>query len=675
MNFGCHQCGMHLQVDDSLAGTVATCPGCQCLLEIPRSYSVKTFTFYCGTCRAKLRADSDSIGNTVTCPVCSGSLQIPAPDEAVHPGATLPVQQEFEEVYSHQSQASNNHEFALTFDCYQCSASVSGMFRSSVVCSSCGTENRSFDAHSEILPHFRGCLRSSTDLVGVFNTVRVKLASQDIRDEALTGDILLLLTAGRSRPAVNRQTTSYYGEMLAKLARGDRWRRLCQRLALLKRLSRGAGARGRGQIRTSRDGKKKTTPWQSATDYIVRNIVLDLIGKERAPDEYRGLPWCDYVAWSNHNRYQRDSGISSNDSSEWLVTDHLITVSEIASRAEVPENVQNLANKSLIELCSDAEIIKQHFEPRQLEIIRREGDKRDRSPGEHSSVRAVSKKNREDQIVKILPSEFSTMKLPDRLQGRRLTLDKILNRSPLIYQHYQPEKPEIRHRICLPIVIGAESNDWNRRISDPCKPFNRARLLGYEILLNSALWMPFDRIQVDVVWLEMRSGEWRGAEFSLRSFSAIRNRRESYRNTLEANRLLPYFFAKQADGIKPQLRHEVKTINESPNTVFPRLINRHVYRGIYPSFIMESEEERRECLPPSSLKLPPGTRQGSNALMAFSVHDNGETSLHADFFSDLTGAWVANLPLPRVTSHSILVRYLEMVIGPIVGKGNSVPAS
>jgi len=675
MDFGCHNCGMHLQAEESLAGSVINCPGCGCELQIPIPNSSREFRFACPRCNVRMSADRSIAGTAVKCPGCSGELLVPFLDAG---GDAVGPQRPGGEAAPDPARTrgdAGGRELLLTFECYACGSPMTAAFRAMGACQTCGAENQAFDAHDEILPNLRSSLIATGGLVAAFNSIRVKLAGQGLRDAALAGDLLLLLNAGRSRPSVNRQTTLYYGEMLAKLVRGARWRRLCHRLAALKRMSRGAGARSLPGSRAQRRDKRNSTPWESAVDFIERYILIDLIGKERAPDEYQGLPWCDYIAWGNCGRFQREGGQSSRDSSAWLVTDHLLTVAEIASRAEVPENVQNVANKPLVDLCAEAEVVHREFEPRQLEIIRREGDTRDRSPGDHSSVRAVSKKTREDQIPKILPSEFAMLKLRDRRQGRLLTLDKILNRSPLIYQHYQPESPEIRHRICLMVVVGAESRDWSVRSGDAKKPFNRARLLGYEILLNSSLWIPSDRIQADVVWLEFRSGDWRGAEFALESFSGVRTRRESYRNTLEANRLLPFFFAKQADAIKPQMRHEVKPLHECPGTVLQRLVSRHVYRAIYPAFLMETEDERGVCLPSSSLKLPASGRGAANALMAFFDNEDGEASLHADFFPDLTAAWVASLPLSRTNHHSVLVRYLEMVIGPMVKDPRPTAAS
>lgn len=81
MKFFCCHCGLHIECDDSMAGTEASCPGCQGPVAVPARalVAVRPLQFFCTHCGVRIECEPSMAGMETPCPDCQAPLTIPLP--------------------------------------------------------------------------------------------------------------------------------------------------------------------------------------------------------------------------------------------------------------------------------------------------------------------------------------------------------------------------------------------------------------------------------------------------------------------------------------------------------------------------------------------------------------------------------------------------------------------
>ena len=527
------------------------------------------------------------------------------------------------------------------------------------------------DAHTEVLPDWQQVSREDPRLAGLYDRLLERRFNTRVPGKLL-GDILTLLGAGRRSLRIDTRSTEHYGNFLKQVTRGRRWKTLVLRLAMLKR-----------RVRVGRFAREShgggEGAWEASMICAVSQVAhnfFDVPHEEGLAD----LALVGHIADIQMRKWKKTSGreAAGIDPSEVLVDNYVMVLTELAAKARVLQAFEIWANTPLIKKCLEVVWKAENFIPRQLEVVKRDGEIELRSAGEISGVRGITKKIREDQIPKILPSEFALMghKSPDVPDaGLLLTLDKIFNRAPLIEENYNPERPEIRHRICLPIIIHA--TDHEASFAEADQPANRIRVLAFELLTHLALQMPHDRIQADVVWFDYQpeiKGQWDVSLFPLRALTVTASKQLGFTNVLQVSKLLPTFFAKGMGGARTDHPYEVRKLQTSPSSYLHGVVASAAYRGIYPA-VLTVRDQRNICLPPATTQLPrpSGERHPHVMVVQCNWFDPGDgapagtspaTHFEALFAPTLLSAWTSSPPYAVSNPRLIVSNFLEMVIGP-----------
>jgi len=478
----------------------------------------------------------------------------------------------------------------------------------------------------------------------------------------LIGDLLLLLAAANP-VIVEGDTPTHYRYMLSEFLRGSRWQRLRRRLA-----KRAHHAPLEERRKVALKFLASTMAGQLAT--YAGPVVT---GGADAVREELANAYCDGVD-------------RARDKSENIADDYALLMAEFAQRGFNYYFLTTVLHRQLVELCLAIVWTTDEHEARRLEIVHLPGDEDERLPGDLSGVRAVTIKTREDQLREILPVEFAPWSMGKA--GRWATIDKIVNRSPLIFEHFSTTRPMSRHRMLVVLCAAAQRAPQSQAALGAEL---WARLAVFHLLFAVARKVPRDQVQVDVA-LFVRDGEaWDGAFFPLEALPA---RDQAWRNILELDELHPSFFAFHK-GRSVAVRRNVELFSEGPGQRIGRELARGIYRGVIVGAFGRALD-RRAALPSPSLPLPrldsetpvvlfgtaedeqwdPEPEQSEGNLNLWELRARRRAAMYrrADLFRgsvfpDLLSAHMALLPLPRASLSEMAELFLNMVIGPRQKRG------
>lgn len=489
----------------------------------------------------------------------------------------------------------------------------------------------------------------------------IALTQQELREEncppataQLAADLSRLLWGNVHPPGA----VASYEEMLRLLARGRRWRMLVAQFRPLHRRRREAELRQQRERKDAAD-QPQLDPAVVVSRFVVKYLAYRLVhlctasapgpcvvDLQQIGDGFR--------AWQNDNVHAVDA--------------YIMVGSAIVQRAKLTQFLDQWLNRDLILACLAEDWTLENHEPRPLRRILQEGSQEARLAGDLSSVRGVTVKNREDQLKDIIPSEWVLCKYKDAAGDadkdkfvRVMGLKHIWDEHPLILEHHQPMRPEVRQRLLLMMIVGAEQQ---RETHAATGASLRAHRLAYDMLVTAGLEAAphASKLSVDVVWFERRDAQWLGQTFPLLSLKLQSELAENWRNVVEVDRVLPHFFVRWPEGAAAGSRRGQPFLRESPSVHLERAVTRHLYDGVVLAAVMRNQE-RGLCLPPPSALLPRVDKQ-SNAVMLATVSDN-ESELRGDVFHDLLSAGVASLPLKTASDSELIGELVTMLVGPV----------
>jgi hypothetical protein len=357
------------------------------------------------------------------------------------------------------------------------------------------------------------------------------------------------------------------------------------------------------------------------------------------------------------------------DMSSGLVDDFAFVALNLALRAERVKALREWMNEPLVKTCLGVDWDPLQYEPRLLRIITRLGDEDEALPGDYLSVRGVTKKTREDQIPRILPSELGLWIQGE--EGKQFTMDKIINRAPSIYEHFDTRHPENNHRVFLLFIVDVEKEGFPSAEEKAAKRAeSEGKGLAFDLLINAAQHMP-DCIEVDVAWMERRARkkDWIGRGFRLRDVEPRRGREESWRNLTRVDSLLPHFFIRALAGQRTDVvSARSKRLAGAPQDLLSRALRSGSYQASLVVYLCQTGCEARS-LPPPSLRLPrPDPAMNTVLLATIDLPRSEEQTtadiLHGEAFRDLQAARLAPTPLDAALPADLSRALLEMLVGP-----------
>ena len=452
----------------------------------------------------------------------------------------------------------------------------------------------------------------------------------------LAGDLLLLLAGGRPRIG-NDEALSSYGSMLRALTRNVRWR-LVNRLVLRVR-------------HASERPKAPPEQLEAVLEFLVRTFCYRLAHFE-AKDVFSS----DADAVSRLNAIAEVFLDDRDRFTERVLDSYVLAMLDFVLRVRSVRFADQWVNRELVKACLGEEWTDEEYVPARRRFVRTDGEEEERLPGDLSAVRGITVKTREDQIVDIVPSEWSEWFDP-RESVHKAGVYRILSK-PLIYQHFQTRRPEVRQRVLFGIVIGAEP-----RVSLPAsqRADLMARTMAFRALVEAASRIDHDQIEVEVAWIEAREGAWENVHFPLHDLRVTDNAEDNWRNVTETARVLPHFFVRWRQGERHDSRRLIPR-NDAPAVVIQGILARRAMDAVVLLTLMR-DKEKHLCLLPPSLALP-GHNDGLRRLIVCCAND-GETSLRAQAFHDLVGANVAAMPLPPAEGDTVMEMVLTALIGPL----------
>ena len=269
-----------------------------------------------------------------------------------------------------------------------------------------------------------------------------------------------------------------------------------------------------------------------------------------------------------------------------------------------------------------------------------------------------------------------------------MTIDKIVNRRPLIFEHFSTTRPMSKHRV-LAVLCAAAQRSPLTEAAIGAELW--ARLAVFHLLFALARKVPRDQVQVDVALFARNDDEWDGAFFPL---DTIPPRDQAWRNILELDELHPFFFARQKGGVEESRavasRRNVELMKTDPGERIGRELSRGVYRGVLVGAFGRGAD-RRAALPASALPLPRLDAETPLVLLGTAEDDpwNPEADEHEEglnpwelrarqrvamrrraeqfrgaVFPDLLSAHMAPSPLPKASLPQMAEFFLDMVVGP-----------
>ena len=407
---------------------------------------------------------------------------------------------------------------------------------------------------------------------------------------AFVGDLILSLAQrGRADRSSGDREGNSYAEMWQLLPRGRRWRYVARRLEILRRNRRRAA------------GAYEKVLAKVATD--VCRVMMKNADKHFADghlDSGETLIAEAYFAETQEAHLEPD----------WPMKDFLVIITELARRAAVVDHLETWLDADLIARCLEKRWLADDFKPRQLQLVTKLGDDSEVLAGDLLSVRGITKKLKEEQIPKILPSEYATWHTGG--VGRMYTLDKIINRSPSCYQHFDTRRPEAEHRLFILFAMDAEVAQigWSRRDAEQDAQVARqeaqmhaTRALAFSLLVHAAMRTPHENIKADVAWTERRGGKWSGSTFPLRIFNVSQTEHENWRNVAGMDALTPNFLHRGEIGAVTDFKHEVLIHRQSPQSLLARGLGGGRYHAACVA-AFATPERIQDVLPAGSVTLP-----------------------------------------------------------------------
>jgi len=363
--------------------------------------------------------------------------------------------------------------------------------------------------------------------------------------------------------------------------------------------------------------------------------------------------------------------LNPRDYSTGLVDDFSFVILQLGFRCENLQAQRGWMDEELIKACLGVEWDPCHYQPRQLRVITLPGEKDQALPGDQLTVRGITKKTREDQIPSILPSELGLWMRGDQ-KSRQVTMDKIVNRAPAIYEHFDTRRPQIRHRIFLLMLVDVERDFFQQSApsatDDSWERAERAgKSLAYDWLLNAAQHVPSNQIEVEVAWMEQREQEKTllGFEFPLKELKPLSGYDAGWRNLLQVDRALPHFFVRHMGGTRTDYRARFKPVRGQPKDRLDRALASGSYELCLVAAVTAHGGELR-IFPDLSMSRPDSHL---NTVLLVSVEPLPDQAkelagFRGAVFPDLAGARLGNTRLKMAPVPDLLHLLMDMLIGP-----------
>jgi hypothetical protein len=483
----------------------------------------------------------------------------------------------------------------------------------------------------------------------------------------LVGDLLLALSRPRPK-SVEVSHLPQYSQLFRGLVRGRRWGSLVLRLGQLQRTARGGEAR-----------------WRQVAAFLAERLAGSLM---RITLIHNPLPLpgdtdacLELIAQCYMKEAEAEVEVDDFDYfSKPLLDDVTMVLAELARRVRTVSFINLVQDADLVEACLRMASDSRPYKPRFLREVLRHGDRAERLPGDLYGLRGVTKKIREDQIPKVLPSEMAAWHWrPPR--GQRITLDRVVNGSPPCYQHYDTRRPELDHRMLLLFLVGTRP-DTTLDLSGTRLSFGagkhvasraevNAKALAFSMLVNAALKIPHHLVRTDFAWFQREdkftAGMRGGIRFPLSALKVTSSASDSWRNLVEVDRYLPRLLVRVAGAITPDLAPAAVTVNESPS----KFLLRAATAGYDAVFIVALAQrwDLGRVLPTVSVTLP-RLPTGLASVMLVSSDDEDGEGLRGETFRDLLSAHLAPgilaaNPGPLPAAEHLNQLFLEMILGPL----------
>ena len=510
--------------------------------------------------------------------------------------------------------------------------------------------------------------------------------------DGVCGDLIVALAS--PRPITTGEKCPY-DHLMVHLVRGRRWEMLVRRLAHGHHLGSGRTEQQRSALgflaelffdrlwrihtdcpdwNSARGGEEfEPEPEPPAEDSMDDEGMLM---SQPSPEDPGGVDSRYDQLAEQYDARLDDAGERARDYSSGLVDEFALVALHLALRAARPSDLREWMNEPLVLQCLGREWDPRHYEPRLLRVITLAGDDDEGPPGDLLSVRGVAKKIREDQIPRILPSELGLWN--HGALGRWLTMDKIINRSPTIIQHFDTRRPENQHRVFLLVVLDVEAATFKGAgKAAAAAAETRGKALAFEMLLNAALRVP-GTIEVEVAWLERREGvaPWLGGCFRLPELQASRSQLEAWRNVQQFDDLLAHFFTRSLAGRHPNHRARSRPLAGDPGDHLFRALHGGRFEACFVLAITAHSAAGRS-LPPPALRLPRPEPTMNTVLLAGleapadTNPPSGDGGLRAGVFRSLAAAHLGSEQLDSAEPGELNEAFLEMLIGPLQRRANA----
>ena len=459
--------------------------------------------------------------------------------------------------------------------------------------------------------------------------------------EAFIGDLVLALSPRMSGQRSNAQGAATVENMWRKLPGMRSWRHVARGLESLRRTCRRTPQVHDGALR-----------------WVAREVCKAMLQPVRI-DHGKPAELPTLIG----EAFEAAVEVSGMDA-DWPIGPLIIVAAELTRRAAVLKHLDVWIDIDLIGRCLAKEWLAEVFKARQLQLVARLGDDSEALPGDFLSVRGITKKLREDQIPKILPSEYALWHVG--ANGKTYTLDKVINRSPSCYENFDTRRPEAEHRL---LIVFAMDVDHLRAKEFTHKDLARTkatRALAFSLLVHAAMRVPHGNIKADVVWVERR-GLWRGSSFPLRAFHVSPFDEDHWRNTANMDAMVPGFLTGDEIGARTGIRHDVMTHRQSPQELLTRFLATGRYHAACVA-AFGSNGSMLEVLPSGATPLPTFDSITPTVLCA-SVEPGeapGEEKTRAGLHRTLMAARVS-ASREEVEEAELAAAWLWMLIGPSAG--------
>jgi len=502
-------------------------------------------------------------------------------------------------------------------------------------------------------------------LAPVFVTAREQLRHLDPQPPSeLTGDLLLAVGQPRFRLLENKDLTRY-GGMFASLSRGHRWGYLVSRLGQMAHQARG-----------------KVEIWEGVMIFLGERLT-DSLWKTAQTNSEVSCPVApvdkvlEHIAMSyaiHADEYE--------DFSEPLLDDLTMVMTEFSRRLILTDFKDLLQHKDLVEACLKIPCDLRPYNPRYLCEILKPGDRDERLPGDHFGLRGVTKKIREDQIPKVLPSELAGWHW-NGAKGRHLTLDRLVNGAPPCYENYDTRRPEVDHRMLLVYLVNTP-HDLGMDLAGSHFAFGAseppasgaevtAKALAYALLVNAALKVPHHAIRTDVAWFQRDDSasleyQW-GVAFPLKTVKFSSSEDANWRNLVEADRFLPLFLVRQAGAMAKDVAPNSVALREQPADYLQRPAVAD-YDAVFITLV--GHPQNLVAGLPAGVVVGSKLPTGLPSVLLISADDEAspDHQLRGQTFRDLFTAQMAPVLLEGLDGvlppeEKLIEIFLEMIVGPI----------